>query len=101
MLRTDQKPGEIIFTMGGTFHAGFSHGTLSLVLLGLNCSEAVNIAPVHWLDEYEVAVDEYRKNGNHRRISFPLDWLLIKIVNMADTVVFSKDGWERIAKKLN
>ena len=31
-------PGEMILTLGGTYHAGFSHG--------LNCSEAVNIAPI-------------------------------------------------------
>lgn len=42
ILRTDQNPGEYIITMGGTYHAGFSHG--------LNCSEAVNIAPIQWID---------------------------------------------------
>jgi hypothetical protein len=28
ILRTDQNPGEYIITMGGTYHAGFSHGNL-------------------------------------------------------------------------
>jgi JmjC domain, hydroxylase len=57
ILRTDQNPGELILTFGATYHAGFSHGMRLVSMRGLNCSEAVNIAPVQWLDEYGKAVE--------------------------------------------
>jgi histone demethylase JARID1 len=60
ILRTVQKAGEFLFTMGGTYHAGFS--------LGLNCSEAVNVAPTQWFQEYEKAVNLYRKQGNVKKV---------------------------------
>jgi histone demethylase JARID1 len=80
--------------MGGTHHAGFSHGNVLLIIFflkGLNCSEAVNIAPTQWLNEYGKAVDLYRKHGNCRKVSFPLEWLLVKIIKNISTTKFSKN----------
>lgn len=92
-MRTDQKPGELILTLGETFHSGFSHG--------LNCSEAVNIAPVNWLDEYDKAIEEYRTVGNVKKVSFPLEWILVRIASAADSLKFSKKNWAKMAAKFN
>ncbi|CAK77676.1 unnamed protein product (macronuclear) [Paramecium tetraurelia] len=91
ILRTEQHPGELIITLGATYHAGFSHG--------FNCSEAVNVAPTQWLDEYERASTEYRMDGNLKKVSFPLEWLLTKVVLMADQVKFTKQSWIKIFDK--
>ena len=49
-------------------------------LLGFNCSEAVNLAPTQWIDQHSNAVEEYRKNGNVHKVSFPIEWLIVKIM---------------------
>ncbi|CAK91109.1 unnamed protein product (macronuclear) [Paramecium tetraurelia] len=67
VIRTEQHPGELIITLGATYHAGFSHG--------FNCSEAVNIAPSQWLDEYDRASAEYRMDGNLKKVIFDLNCL--------------------------
>ncbi|CAD8120268.1 unnamed protein product [Paramecium sonneborni] len=91
ILRTEQHPGELIITLGATYHAGFSHG--------FNCSEAVNVAPTQWLDEFDRASTEYRMDGNLKKISFPLEWLLTKVVLMADQVQFTQSSWIKLLEK--
>ncbi|KAM3137744.1 hypothetical protein pb186bvf_010164 [Paramecium bursaria] len=90
VLTTDQKAGELILTFGATFHAGFSHG--------FNCSEAVNIAPVQWLDEYDKAVQEYRENGNFKKVCFPLEWILIELIQKREQAQMDF-GWTKIHEK--
>jgi hypothetical protein len=96
ILRTDQKPGELILTFGGTYHAGFSHGITPPLIPGLNCSEAVNIAPTQWLAEHAKAVELYRRHGNCRKVSFPLEWLVIKILTKIDQTHFSQPHLEQV-----
>ncbi|CAD8197841.1 unnamed protein product [Paramecium octaurelia] len=91
ILRTDQQPGELILTLGATYHAGFSHG--------LNCSEAVNVAPTQWLKEFDRATQEYRMDGNLKKVSFPLEWLLCKVALMVDEIRFTKKSWQKLFEK--
>ncbi|CAD8122726.1 unnamed protein product [Paramecium sonneborni] len=91
ILRTDQQPGELILTLGATYHAGFSHG--------FNCSEAVNVAPTQWLKEFDKAIQEYRMNGNLKKVSFPLEWLLCKVILMSEVVKFTQQSWQKLFEK--
>lgn len=55
-------------TFPKVYHGGFSHG--------FNCGEAVNIATTEWLRYYREAVDDYALKGHHKKVSFPITWLL-------------------------
>ena len=58
-------------------------------LIGFNCSEAVNLAPTQWIDQHSKAVEEYRKNGNVHKVSFPIEWLIVKIMMNVKDYSFS------------
>lgn len=69
----------------------------------------MNIAPVNWLDEYDKAIEEYRTVGNVKKVainkkikvSFPLEWILVRIASAADSLKFSKKNWAKMAAKFN
>ena len=62
---------------------GFSHG--------FNCSEAVNIANIEWLKFYRNAVKDHAKNGFLKKISFPVEWLLIQLILNIESTTFSNE----------
>jgi len=98
LYRTEQYANDFIVTFPKAYHCGFSHG--------FNVGEAVNIAPVDWLDHGRDAIDDYALNGFAKKASFPHEWLVIdnvKNIEMAEFSPFSKDQlyehYERIKNK--
>lgn len=62
-----QHSGEFVLTFPRAYHSGFNSG--------FNCAEAVNVAPVDWLEHGQVAVELYSKQ--RRRTSLSHDKLLV------------------------
>ncbi|XP_031131092.1 lysine-specific demethylase JMJ18-like isoform X1 [Ipomoea triloba] len=62
-----QHSGEFVLTFPRAYHSGFNSG--------FNCAEAVNVAPVDWLQHGQVAVELYSKQ--RRRTSLSHDKLLV------------------------
>ncbi|EPS73316.1 hypothetical protein M569_01432, partial [Genlisea aurea] len=70
VYRVVQNPGEFVLTYPRAYHAGFN--------CGFNCAEAVNVAPVDWLDHGLRAVELY--SSQHRKTSISHDKLLMAAV---------------------
>ncbi|KAL4442296.1 hypothetical protein ABPG74_005637 [Tetrahymena malaccensis] len=100
VYRTEQKPGEFIFTFPKTYHAGFSHG--------FNCGEAVNVITFDWFQNYQEAVQYYQTikhptKNFFKSASFAVEWLISQVImNMESskfdlpTLVKIKEEWSRI-----
>ncbi|KAJ0927447.1 putative chromatin remodeling & transcription regulator FYR family [Helianthus annuus] len=67
VYRASQHSGEFIVTFPRAYHAGFN--------CGFNCAEAVNVAPVNWLQHGQVAVELYSQQ--RRKTSISHDKLLL------------------------
>ncbi|OMO83212.1 hypothetical protein CCACVL1_11500 [Corchorus capsularis] len=67
VYRAVQHSGEFVLTFPRAYHAGFN--------CGFNCAEAVNVAPVDWLDHGQHAVELYSEQ--HRKTSLSHDKLLL------------------------
>ncbi|KAK1420370.1 hypothetical protein QVD17_21906 [Tagetes erecta] len=67
VYRASQHCGEFIVTFPRAYHAGFN--------CGFNCAEAVNVAPVDWLQHGQVAVELYSQQ--QRKTSISHDKLLL------------------------
>ncbi|CAH9081507.1 unnamed protein product [Cuscuta epithymum] len=67
VYHTVQNAGEFVLTFPRAYHSGFN--------CGFNCAEAVNVAPVDWLDQGQTAVELYSEQ--RRRTSLSHDKLLI------------------------
>ncbi|KAK2983960.1 hypothetical protein RJ640_009683, partial [Escallonia rubra] len=67
LYRAVQNSGEFILTFPRAYHCGFN--------CGFNCAEAVNVAPVDWLEHGQSAVELYCKQ--HRKTSLSHDKLLL------------------------
>lgn len=68
MHRVVQHSGEFVLTFPRAYHSGFS--------CGFNCAEAVNLAPIDWLQHGQSAVELYSKQ--HRKTSLSHDKLLFE-----------------------
>lgn len=84
-----------MLTFPKVYHGGFSHG--------FNCGEAVNIASTEWIKFYREAVDDYAIKGHHKKISFPIEWLISEIITYIDNCDFDfyeltkiKEEWDFI-----
>ncbi|KAE8700786.1 putative Fasciclin-like arabinogalactan family protein [Hibiscus syriacus] len=67
IYRAVQCSGEFVITFPRAFHSEFN--------CGFNCAEAVNVAPVDWLEHGQHAVELY--SDQHRRTSLSHDKLLL------------------------
>ncbi|TYJ33657.1 hypothetical protein E1A91_A05G118200v1 [Gossypium mustelinum] len=67
IYRAVQHSGEFVLTFPRAYHSGFN--------CGFNCAEAVNVAPVDWLEHGQNAVELYSEQ--HRRTSLSHDKLLL------------------------
>ncbi|CAH1448629.1 unnamed protein product [Lactuca virosa] len=67
VYRASQCCGEFIVTFPRAYHAGFN--------CGFNCAEAVNVAPVDWLEHGQGAVEVYSQQ--RRKTSISHDKLLL------------------------
>lgn len=67
VYRASQHSGEFIITFPRAYHAGFN--------CGFNCAEAVNVAPVDWLQHGQGAVELY--SDQRRKTSVSHDKLLL------------------------
>ncbi|KAK9055964.1 hypothetical protein SSX86_027051 [Deinandra increscens subsp. villosa] len=67
VYRVSQHSGEFIVTFPRAYHAGFN--------CGFNCAEAVNVAPVDWLQHGQLAVELYSQQ--RRKTSISHDKLLL------------------------
>lgn len=65
--RVVQHSGEFVLTFPRAYHSGFN--------CGFNCAEAVNVAPVDWLEHGQSAVELYSEQ--HRKTSLSHDKLLM------------------------
>ncbi|KAK4751196.1 hypothetical protein SAY87_004678 [Trapa incisa] len=73
VFRAVQHSGEFILTFPRGYHSGFN--------CGFNCAEAVNVAPVDWLEHGQNAVELYSKQ--HRKTSISHDKLLFSSARKA------------------
>lgn len=92
IYRTDQHPGDYIITFPKVYHAGFSHG--------FNCAEAVNITIPEWIKYCKEAVSDYAKNGFLKKLSFPLEWLLIQNLFNLNNLKIDKASLDMVNKKM-
>ncbi|XP_052202742.1 lysine-specific demethylase JMJ18-like isoform X2 [Diospyros lotus] len=67
VYRAVQHPGEFVLTFPRAYHSGFNSG--------FNCAEAVNVAPVDWLEHGQSAVELYSQQC--RKTSLSHDKLLL------------------------
>nr|GEV47255.1 lysine-specific demethylase JMJ18 [Tanacetum cinerariifolium] len=67
VYRAAQHSGEFIVTFPRAYHAGFN--------CGFNCAEAVNVAPIDWLQHGQGAVELY--SDQRRKTSISHDKLLL------------------------
>lgn len=67
VYRCVQNPGEFILMFPRAYHSGFN--------CGFNCAEAVNVAPVDWLQHGQAAVELYSEQ--RRKTSISHDKLLL------------------------
>ncbi|CAK9167435.1 unnamed protein product [Ilex paraguariensis] len=68
VFRAVQHSGEFILTFPRAYHSGFN--------CGFNCAEAVNVAPVDWLEHGQSAVELY--SVQRRKTSLSHDKLLVR-----------------------
>lgn len=66
--RVVQHSGEFVLTFPRAYHSGFN--------CGFNCAEAVNVAPIDWLQHGQSAVEAYSEQ--QRRTSLSHDKLLFE-----------------------
>ena len=64
-----QGPGEFVVTFPGAYHCGFN--------TGLNCAEAVNVAPADWLRYGRAGSERYRSFRRTPLLSY--QWLLLQV----------------------
>lgn len=67
MYRVVQHSGEFVLTFPRAYHSGFN--------CGFNCAEAVNVAPIDWLEHGQTAVELYSQQ--RRKTSVSHDKLLL------------------------
>lgn len=67
VYRSAQHSGEFVLTFPRAYHSGFN--------CGFNCAEAVNVAPIDWLEHGQYAVELYSEQ--HRKTSLSHDKLLL------------------------
>lgn len=65
--RVVQHSGEFVLTFPRAYHSGFN--------CGFNCAEAVNVAPIDWLEHGQTAVELYSQQ--RRKTSVSHDKLLL------------------------
>ena len=80
-------------TFPKAYHAGFSHG--------FNISEAVNIATYDWIEYAEMAVEDYRREGNFKKVSFPYEWLVVENVRKMQDIELTKEAKTQVKKPFN
>ncbi|KAK1383517.1 hypothetical protein POM88_021252 [Heracleum sosnowskyi] len=68
VYRVVQHSGEFVLTFPRAYHVGFN--------CGFNCAEAVNVAPIDWLEHGQCAVELYSKQN--RKTSLSHDNLLLE-----------------------
>ncbi|KAD3068867.1 hypothetical protein R6Q59_017139 [Mikania micrantha] len=94
VYRASQHSGEFIVTFPRAYHAGFN--------CGFNCAEAVNVAPVDWLQHGQVAVELYSQQ--RRKTSISHDKLLLAssqeaIMALREILVLNKQSPESLRWK--
>ncbi|XP_050368542.1 lysine-specific demethylase JMJ14-like [Argentina anserina] len=96
--RVVQHSGEFVLTFPRAYHAGFN--------CGFNCAEAVNVAPVDWLQHGQTAVELYSKQC--RKTSLSHDKLLLQSALEAVQVLgeislgkklTSNQNWQKVCGK--
>ncbi|CAA2982637.1 lysine-specific demethylase JMJ18-like [Olea europaea subsp. europaea] len=91
VYRAVQHSGEFVLTFPRAYHSGFN--------CGFNCAEAVNVAPVDWLQHGQNAVELY--SAQHRKTSLSHDKLLFSAAQEAvrallDLSVLKKENSENL-----
>ncbi|KAK1368936.1 hypothetical protein POM88_035028 [Heracleum sosnowskyi] len=61
VYRVVQHSGEFVLNFPRAYHAGFN--------CGFNCAEAVNVAPIDWLEHGQCAVELYSKQNHKTSLS--------------------------------
>ncbi|XVF23073.1 hypothetical protein REPUB_Repub13aG0006500 [Reevesia pubescens] len=99
VYRAVQHSGEFVLTFPRAYHSGFNSG--------FNCAEAVNVAPVDWLEHGQHAVELYSEQ--HRKTSLSHDKLLFGSARQAiqalrELFIFGRETpgnsrWKRVCGK--
>ncbi|KAL0442379.1 UNVERIFIED_CONTAM: Lysine-specific demethylase [Sesamum latifolium] len=93
VYRAVQNSGEFVLTFPRAYHSGFN--------CGFNCAEAVNVAPIDWLQHGQSAIELYSAQ-HHKTISH--DKLLLAAAGRAvqalwDIAVLKKENSENLRWK--
>ncbi|GER36810.1 transcription factor jumonji (jmj) family protein [Striga asiatica] len=86
VFRAVQNSGEFVLTFPRAYHAGFN--------CGFNCAEAVNVAPVDWLQHGQSAVELY--SSQRRKTSISHDKLLLAAARKAIRAIWQEKRMERL-----
>ena len=78
VYRVVQHSGEFVLTFPRAYHSGFN--------CGFNCAEAVNVAPVDWLEHGQSAVELYSQQRHKTSLSH--DKLLLAAAREAIRVLW-------------
>ncbi|KAJ4975406.1 hypothetical protein NE237_000512 [Protea cynaroides] len=94
VYRAVQHSGEFVLTFPRAYHSGFN--------CGINCAEAVNVAPVDWLPHGQSAVELYSEQ--YRKTSVSHDKLLLGAAREAvrsiwELLVLKKESTENLSWK--
>lgn len=94
MYRAVQNSGEFVLTFPKAYHAGFN--------CGFNCAEAVNVAPIDWLQHGQNAVELY--SGQCHKTSISHDKLLLATAGKAvgalwEILILKKENPENLRWK--
>lgn len=93
VYKLNQKPGEMIVTLPGVYHAGFSNS--------FNLAEAVNLATSDWIETAWKFKEMDKNEGFIKRACFPVDWIIYESFLKRYKINLSEKSRQTLEKEFN